>query len=256
MVLPPFPDPLPRLAHAEAAGHVRYGEAGAAARFGPLVAVHAGPGLPVNTAWHDGSGGLTESHLDAFETFSAEHGQPAKLHVLSHAVPPLLPLLRARGYVLDSVLHVYTHDLSTLPPAPPLTVREEPDPEVWADLSARGFGPGTAAIMRLVAQAAGTRRLVAEADGQPAGTAALSVTEGVAAFYGTSTLPEFRGRGVQTALLAARLRLAADLGADLASVFVTPGSGSERNVRRAGFVVAGTRLTFTWERPEAGRAVP
>ena len=88
-------------------------------------------------------------------------------------------------------------------------------------------------------------RLVAEVDGQPAGTAALSVTQGVAAFYGTSTLPEFRGRGVQAALLAARLHLAAEAGADLASVFVTPGSGSERNVRRAGFRVAGVRLTFT-----------
>ncbi len=30
-----------------------------------------------------------------------------------------------------------------------------------------------------------------------------------------------------------------------ASVFVTPGSGSERNVVRAGFRLAGLRLTFT-----------
>ncbi|BDP40349.1 hypothetical protein DAETH_03180 [Deinococcus aetherius] len=243
----PPPDLLPRLARAEAAGHARYGREGAVARFGPLVAVHAGPDLPVDTAWHDGTEGLTEADLDAFEAFSAEHRQPATLHVLSHAAPPLLPLLRARGYALDHVLHVYTRDLTALPPAPAPTVREEPDPELWADLSARGFGPGTGAIMHCVAHAAGTRRLVAEVDGQPAGTAALSVTEGVAALYGTSTLPEFRGRGVQTALLAARLYLAARLGADLASVFVTPGSGSERNVRRAGFAVVGARLTFVWD---------
>lgn len=99
--------------------------------------------------------------------------------------------------------------------------------------------------MRLVAHAPGTVRLVAEVQGQPAGTAALSVTGGVAALYGTSTRPEFRGRGVQTALLAARLHRAADSGAEFASVFVTPGSGSERNVRRAGFRGAGVRLTFT-----------
>lgn len=239
------PDSLPRLARAEAAAHATYGAHSALARFGPLVAVHAGPNLPVDAAWHDGTAGLTTTDLEGFETFCAAHGQPATLHVLSHAAPALLPLLRERGYALEYVLHASTHDLSALPPFPALTVREEPDADLWADLSARGFGPGTEAIMRLVAHAAGTRRLVSEVGGQPAGTAALSVTLGFAAFYGTSTLPEFRGRGVQTALLAARLHLAAESGADLASVFVTPGSGSERNVQRMGFEVVGVRLTFT-----------
>jgi GNAT superfamily N-acetyltransferase len=98
--------------------------------------------------------------------------------------------------------------------------------------------------MRVVAQAAGTHRLVTWVDGRPAASAALSVHEGVAALHGTSTLPGFRGRGAQAALLAARLHLAVRLGADLASVFVRPGSGSERNVRRVGFRVAGARLTF------------
>lgn len=239
--------PLPRLARAEAASHAPYGGRGAAARFGPLAAVHAGPDLPVNTAWHDGSPGLGEAHLREFEVFCAEHGQRPTLHVLSHAAPPLLPLLSARGYTLGHVLHVYVHDLGTLPPPPALEVREEADAEVWADLSARGFGPGSEAIMHWVANAPGVRRLVAWVDGRPAGTAALSIREGVAALYGTSTPPEFRGRGAQTALLAARLHLAARLGADLASVFVTPGSGSERNVRRAGFAVSGARLTFVRE---------
>lgn len=239
------PGPLPRLARAEAAAHARYGASGAAARFGPLVAVYAGPGLPINAAWHGGTEELTGANLDALEGFSAEHGQPATLHVLSHAAPALLPTLRERGYGLEYVLHAYAHSLTALPPPPTLTVREESDADLWADLSARGFGPGTGAIMRLVAHAPGTVRLVAEVDGRPAGTAALSVTQGVAALYGTSTRPEFRGRGVQAALLAARLHRAADCGADLASVFVTPGTGSERNVRRAGFRVAGVRLTFT-----------
>lgn len=239
------PDPLSRLAHAEAAAHRRFGVSGEAASLGPLVAVFAGPNLPVDTAWHDGTRPPTIAELEAFEAFSAAHGQPPTLHLLSHAAPELLPLLKARGYTLDYVLHAYTHDLTDLPPPPPLPIREEADADAWAALSARGFGPGTETMMRLVAHAPGTVRLVAQVDGEPAGTAALGVTEGVAALYGTSTLPQFRGRGAQTALLAARLHLAATLGADLASVFVTPGSGSERNVRRAGFRVAGARLTFT-----------
>ncbi|WP_034385855.1 GNAT family N-acetyltransferase [Deinococcus sp. YIM 77859] len=238
------PDLLPRLAHAEATGHSRFGTWGEVARFGPLVAVFAGPDLPVNTAWHDGSAPLTKADLEAFETFSAAHGQPATLHVLSHAAPSLLPLLRARGYVLDFLLHVHTHDLTALPPFPALNVQASPEADAWAALSARGFGPGTERMMRLVAHAPGTHLLTALVDAQPVAAAALSVQEGVAALYGTSTLPEFRERGAQTALLAARLHLAKERGAHFASVFVAPGSGSERNVRRAGFGLAGVRLTF------------
>lgn len=239
--------PLPRLAWAEAAAHARYGLFGEVARFGPLVAVHAGPDLPVNTAWHDGSGAPSGADLRAFETFCAAHGQLPSLHVLSHAAPSLLPLLREWGYALSHVLHVHMHDLTVLPPPPALDVREEADMDAWASLSAQGFGPGSEAMMRLVAHATGVYCLTAWVDEKPAASAALGMQEGVAALHGTSTLPEFRERGAQAALLAARLHLAVRLGADLASVFVTPGSGSERNVRRAGFGVAGARLTFRWE---------
>ena len=70
----------------------------------------------------------------------------------------------------------------------------------------------------------------------------------MAQLAGAATAPAHRRRGVQTALLAHRLQVAAAEGADLASVFVTPGSGSERNVQRAGFRLAGMRLTFSLPR--------
>ncbi|GGL66655.1 hypothetical protein GCM10010840_00720 [Deinococcus aerolatus] len=234
---------LERLAHAEAAAHTRYGRTGAAARFGPLVAVHAGPDLPVNTAWHDGTRRPTPEELAAFEAFSVQHAQSATVHLLS-AFTTLLPLLRDRGYELDYVLHAYIHDLANLP-AQPLTQTREEGADAWAALAAQGFGPGAEAIMSVVAHAPGTRRFVADVDGTPAATAAFSLTSAVAAFHGTATLPPFRGRGVQSALLAHRLHRAAQAGATLASVFVTPGTGSERNVERAGFRLAGMRLTLS-----------
>lgn len=99
--------------------------------------------------------------------------------------------------------------------------------------------------MSVVAHAPGTRRFVADMAGTPAATAAFSLTSAIAAFHGTATLPQFRGRGVQSALLAHRLHRAAQTGAALASVFVTPDTGSERNVERAGFRLAGMRLTLS-----------
>lgn len=235
-------DPIRQLARAEAAAH---GRGGTRADFGPLVAAHHGPGLPLNSAWHDGSAPLPEADLRAFEAFSAAHGAPATLHLLAPSVNEALPLLTARGYALTYVLHAFTHDLRDLPPAPTLDVRRSDNPDGWAALSAQGFGPGSEAVMRVVAQLPGTQLYQAELDGQPAGTAALSLTEGVAALFGTSTLPGRRGLGAQTALLAARLHAAHAQGAALASVFATPGSASERNIRRAGFGLTTLRLTFT-----------
>lgn len=237
-------DVLTRLAHAEATAHARYGRTGEVAQFGPLVAVHAGPNLPVDTAWHDGTHPFTAAALEAFEAFSVQYGQPATLHLLSAFAAPVLPLLKERGYGLEYVLHAYVHDLANLPEQAPIQIRAE-EAGAWAALAARGFGPGAEEIMSVVAHAPGTRLFVAEMNGMPAATAALSVTGGVAAFHGTATFPEFRARGLQTALLAHRLQAAAGAGADLASVFVTPGSGSERNVQRAGFRLVGARLTLT-----------
>ncbi|GGR51530.1 hypothetical protein GCM10008959_10990 [Deinococcus seoulensis] len=254
----PGPPSLPRLARAEAAAHTRYGQhpGGSVATFGPLVAVHDAPDSPLNSAWHDGSRPPTPQELTAFESFCAAHGQRPTLHLLSHAAPTLIPLLAEHGYTLAYVLHAYLHDLSELPPTPTLPAQPTTDADAWATVCAAGFGPGSEAIMRRVAQTPGTRLFLAgPPDGPGLGAAALSVTRfgaagpddqaGVAAaLHGTSTRPDQRGRGAQTALLAARLHAAAQASADLTSVFVTPGTPSERNVLRAGFRLAGLRLTF------------
>jgi GNAT superfamily N-acetyltransferase len=54
-------------------------------------------------------------------------------------------------------------------------------------------------------------------------------------------LTAFRRRGVQSALLAARLAWAVEQGCDLAVSFARPGSISHRNIERNGFRVAYTR---------------
>lgn len=75
---------------------------------------------------------------------------------------------------------------------------------------------------------------------EPAGGGALYPAEGVAYLSFAATLPEHRGKGAQNALLAARIRRAAELGCDL--VITETGerradqpSNSYRNILRAGF---------------------
>ncbi|MDI1290023.1 MAG: GNAT family N-acetyltransferase, partial [bacterium] len=83
--------------------------------------------------------------------------------------------------------------------------------------------------------------LLATVNGTPAGGAGLSIHNHVAHMAGAAVLPQFRGRGIQQALTAARLQLATDRGCTLAKLDVRAGSASYRNAVRAGFQVAYTR---------------
>ena len=73
---------------------------------------------------------------------------------------------------------------------------------------------------------------------------ALSIIDGVALLAGASTTPKARGRGAQLALLDIRLRHAAEHGCDLAMMGAAPGSGSQRNAQRHGFLIAYTRIKW------------
>ena len=231
---------LGRIECAEAEHLSLYG--GEVRQIGPLRAMFAGPELPVNVACGFGSSldGL-DSLLDSVEAFYTSHGLPSRLVLYSHFGD--WETLAARGYGLLRLLHVYARPLDTLPDAPELTVRPSP-PAEFARLSAEAFGAGSEAIMQRTAQRPQTQFFAAELDGQPVAAGAMSVFGNLALLFSTATLPAFRGRGAQTALLAARLHAAQGAGASCAAVMTTPGSASELNVVRAGFVLAGARLSM------------
>jgi GNAT superfamily N-acetyltransferase len=79
-------------------------------------------------------------------------------------------------------------------------------------------------------------------DGRPVGAANVVLHGRTASFGGTTTLPAHRRRGVQTALLAARLSFARGADCSLAVVTADPGGSSARNVERAGFRLAYTNV--------------
>ena len=77
-------------------------------------------------------------------------------------------------------------------------------------------------------------------------------TRGVYQLCGAATLPAFRRRGVQSALLSARLAEARAANCDLTVVTVEPGSRSQANVQRRGFVPLYSRLVMAREIVSAG----
>jgi GNAT superfamily N-acetyltransferase len=193
--------------------------------------------------------------LDALEAFLDARGAEVHHEVAPLADPAHLGLLAARGYHPVELTTVLCAEVGGVaaparPGAPAVRPVRDDERDAWAELSAGGWGesPEVAEFVRgfarVTARAAGATCFVAEIDGVPVGAAALAVHGGVALLAGASTLPAWRGRGAQGALLAARLSHAAACGCDLAMMGALPGSTSQLNAERAGLRVAYTRTKW------------
>lgn len=94
------------------------------------------------------------------------------------------------------------------------------------------------------------RTYVAYDGSTPAGVGAMFVKDGLAWLGFGATLPAYRGRGVQNAVLARRIGEAVALGATMLSIDTfhagagEPLNGSHRNVIRAGFSLAYVRSEY------------
>jgi GNAT superfamily N-acetyltransferase len=125
--------------------------------------------------------------------------------------------------------------------------------DLWTLTVSQGFAekgpvvPEIVEVMKMFALSPGVECYLARVDGKVAGGATLAIRDGVAGLFGASTLPAFRKGGVQTALLHARLKRAAEAGCDLAVCLAQPGSTSQRNIVRQGFTVLYTRVKFERE---------
>lgn len=75
-------------------------------------------------------------------------------------------------------------------------------------------------------------------DGEPVASGSLYVFQGIGWLSNAITLPKFRNRGCQTALLRARIERAAHLQCESLFTDTLFGSASHRNVLRAGFELA------------------
>lgn len=216
-------------------------------------AVFASPeAAPVNKVTGGGlAGPVSPEEFDRFEAFFRERGVPPKLEVGPFADATLLKLLRERGYTVETFMCTHVRFLSAPweepVPSPEVAVEAATRHTIdeFADTIVRGFleGAPMVAVFRDMnhgmANLPGARPLIARLDGGAAGAASMCVTAdesgAVGVLFGASTLPEFRRRGVQTALLAARLRHARERGCDVAVVQSRPGTSSERNMARFGF---------------------
>lgn len=200
----------------------------------------------------------TPAALDMIERFFRDRGAPVHHEVSPFTGLATHNLLVERNYRLCEIGNVLYRPLGgedfEIPANIEIRVVTLAEAQLWTETNARGWAeehpeyrPFFLELGAIICARQGSPSFLAEIDGNLGAAGSLSIHEGVALFAGAATVPEFRRRGLQTALLHARLQYAFQHGCDLAMIVAEPGSGSQRNAERRGFGVAYTR--FKWKLP-------
>ncbi|HEY8807746.1 MAG TPA: hypothetical protein VIN70_09200 [Candidatus Limnocylindria bacterium] len=194
---------------------------------------------------------LDGAGIDAIVRYYAGHAKPACIEVYDSITPPdLLTALEAAGFS-DSGHGYESHVLETSAPVDVsiagVTVRscEPPEFRRFAELVRDGFGFSDGGpIGDFVADltVSGLHKMgpnggafIATVGADDAGTGELVLTDRVAGCYSGTVAERFRGRGIQKALIAARVRLGL---ARRKRIFISqtdPDSPSGHNLHDLGF---------------------
>jgi hypothetical protein len=230
------------------------------------------------------SGPVTTEDLRSIEhAYKAWSSEPAprprpEIDVCEHADVSAFDLL-SEGYSVTGFVYQFQRDLVDIdiPPAPVdnivkvVAVRSpehvanaNPSHEDFIDASIQGFRSGgrNIATLKALAESAVSRSdtslFSATIDGQLVGTAVMAVIDvdgcKVASLFMDSCLEHARGKGVHAALLLERMRMAKGSGCEMVIAAAREGSGSARNIERAGLSRVFTCRTYTKDEDTAGKS--
>ncbi|MBX3324167.1 MAG: hypothetical protein KF757_14405 [Phycisphaeraceae bacterium] len=220
-------------------------------------------------------GPVTDADLDRLVEFYVSRGCAPRVELCPFADKTLIEGLAARGFVLADFETVLARSINlgagdlALACRPPEGIeirRIDPgDPaqvDQWIRVSSSGFiqpdSAGFATFYEASRRVAVHPRMacfIAVQSAQVVGAGGVEVasplgTDSIACLVATSVLPDFRRRGVQQALISARLAHAREQGAIWATIQSKPRISTERNARRLGFETAYTKCVLVLRRPD------
>ncbi|HEV1994269.1 MAG TPA: GNAT family N-acetyltransferase [Candidatus Acidoferrum sp.] len=245
---------------AETLDRLQPGSGAAVEEIAGGFAIYCGANSPTTQAVGLGlAGPVSEEEFDGLETFYRSRGEPVRVETCPLAEASIIEHFGKRCYRVtefSSVMALPLDDANRVQswhgPPPGMTIEKlgHDQIDLWTMTVAQGFAedapvvPEILEVMKMFALGPSAECYLARIDGNVAGGATLAIRNGVAGLFGASTLPAYRNRGVQTALLHARLSRAAEAGCDLAASLTRPGSTSQRNTMRQHFQVLYTRVKF------------
>lgn len=194
--------------------------------------------------------------LERLERFYFERNSFVHHEISPYAGVDLLELLCLRGYHPVELSNVYFRSLD-----PSIDYQQEnfPDTEIviaktpvmyqqWTQVNMNAWsheypelGEFISIVGRVNEANDRTECFFATCKYTPASAGAVTIIDGVAVLNGAATLPQFRGHGLQSALIQARLNYAAKNDCKIAVITVAVGSNSQRNAERNGFKLAYSR---------------
>ena len=229
-------------------------------------AMYDGPDSPCTQTFGLGmSAPVAERDFEELESFFFERNAPVHHEVCPMIDSQTLQFLNDRGYrpiEFSNVLYQPIENSKT--PGgrvnqSSMAVRAVNGDEhgLWARVAAAGWAdvaPGLDEYLDSLSlinpHRKNCRCYLVELKGEAIAAGALNIENQVALLAGACTVPDYRRRGAQNALLQHRLDDAADRGCTLAVMVAEPGSASQRNAERQGFRVAYTRTK--WQLKQSG----
>jgi GNAT superfamily N-acetyltransferase len=206
----------------------------------------------------------TEPELDALLRFYEERGVEETVVELSpYADPNVIKLLGERGFVLKHTINTLMLNLTSWTPSPaPAAIPDdleldqvhdksnEPLLREIVEANERGFDTKDSKLLPELTIALALKALSspstdgffvrARATKEIVAVGLMGTRNGLATLFGATTTPEFRGRGLQRALMIKRLILARERGCDHAVILTSPGKTTEHNAIALGFTMAHT----------------
>ena len=219
--------------------------------------IFAGLGSPIGRVT---GGGLdrpfTPSDLDRVEEFYRAHKAPSQVDLCPMHDPAVFELFKERGYAIAELNNVLFRRLDAEEnfPPPPAGCEIRPsrleEAETAGAIVESAFFPEGApeAYRGLIApfyQIEGALPFVASVGNKlvACGTGLVIPEHKLFALCGAGTLADYRGRGLQTSLLNARMAAAVQAGCEYAVVVTQGGTTSQHNAERLGFRVAYSKVT-------------
>ena len=227
-------------------------------------AVFAGKNSPVGRTIGFGfAGPVTAADIDTVEGFYASWGVPAQFDVTPLQHESLTALLHERGYSMSELNNVMARRLAPgetwTEQAEGIEFRDCPAAQaaLWTDTMLRGFFPegdipeGWDKLLAPMALARNSMPTIAWCEGKAVAACGGLVYRDwkLLMLGGTSTLKEYRGRGIQTAAMGRRLAMGVREGCDLAVIVTRGGTTSQRNAERMGFTLAYSKATLVQRTP-------
>jgi hypothetical protein len=198
------------------------------------------------------------AYLDKIIDFYRSRGRKAQFELVpALAGPELAEALAERGFYPSGSHASLFADPEAVPgrgqPSPEIAVRKlrEDEFETYGTIHCASFGlpengiAPVAANNRVLFDRPGWTFYLGLAGDRPAAAGVLRTANGVGSLTFAATLPEFRGLGLQRALLLARLEETRRLGGRLLVGQCAYLSQSHRNMERVGMRLAYVRTTWT-----------